>query len=109
MDYRYVDVLTGATMYVIKLKKKNELEPSYASEAIIHQVKDIRDEDSNFHLSHFFLTLKTAKKLMFELIMRNNRTDYWPDDDQLQYISIVELSNYEPHTEYHVVDYREFK
>lgn len=111
MDYGYVEFFTGATVYVVKLKYKKATEPSYANESIIHQAKDIRDEDSNYHLNHFLMSLKTAKRLMFELIMRNNATDdYWFDNqERLEYISIVDCSNYEPYREYQVVDYREFK
>lgn len=98
--------------YAVKLKYKKATEPSYANNIIIHQVKDIRDEDSNYHLSHFLMPLKRAKELMFELIMRNNSIseDSWFDNEErLEYISIVECSNYEPHREFQVIDYREFK
>lgn len=98
-------------MYVVKLKYKKSLDPCYANTSVIRSAKDIRDEDSNYHLQHFFMSLKEAKTLMFDLIARNNidPNDYWFDDPaRLEYISIVECSHYEPYKEFQVIDYKEF-
>lgn len=98
-------------MYVIKLKYKKATEPSYANESIIHQVKDIRNK-GDYQLKWFYMPLSKARRLMFELISRSNSSKeaYWFDNEErLEYISIVELSNYAPYTEYQVIDYKEFK
>lgn len=111
MDSKYVDILTGAIVYVVKFKYKDSLDPCYANSLVARYVKDIRDEDSNYHLNHYCMPLKEAKELMFKHIIRNNNLDneYYGHLEKLEYVAIVELSNYEPHTEYQVIDYREFK
>lgn len=98
--------------YVIKLKYKKATEPSYANSWTIQQVKDIRDENGNYSLNHFFMSLPAANKLMLELIMRNNSSNdnYWFDNEErLEYISIVDCSNYKPYREFQVIDFKEFK
>jgi len=95
----------------VKLKYKRATEPSYASTNIIEQVKEVRSAGANFVIQHFFMSLAEAKKLMFSLIMRNSDENNWFYDggDKLEYVAIVELSNYAPYPEYQVIDYREFK
>ena len=97
-------------MYVLKFKHKKSTEPCYSNGITTQQIKDIRDEDSNHHMSHYLLTLKKAKQLMLDLIVQNNNPSSWFDEDEeLEYISIVEVSNYDTYREYEVVDYKEFK
>lgn len=97
-------------MYVVKLKYQQSLEHCYANNLQVQPVRDIRDEDSNFHLTHFIMSLKLAKELMLELILKNNSENetYFDSDKKLEYISIVEVSNYEPYREWQVISYKGF-
>lgn len=97
-------------MYVVKLRYKGSLEDCYANNLQVQPIKDIRDEDSNFHLNHFLMPLQTAKELMFYLICRNNDEEeiHFDDIKKLEYISVVEVSNYEPYREWQVISYKGF-
>lgn len=92
-------------MFTIKLKYKDSNEVMYAGEYLIREKSDIR-KNATFDLkTYFILSLDRAKSLYKDLIYRNKNYG----DKELEYISIVELSNYEPHSEYQVLEYREFK
>jgi len=98
-------------MYLVKLKYKKSIQPCYSNLYIVHPVEEVRKPNSDHKLQHFFLSLKQAKDLMFYHICKNNVPDEdgWFDEYQkLEYISVVELSNYEPYREYEVVEYKEF-
>lgn len=99
-------------MYLIKLKKKKAIQPCYANEVIVHSAEEIRNQTSHHNLTHFFMSLKQARELMFYFISRDiaSKDDPWVDEgDRLEYISVVECSHYAPYREYNVIDYREFK
>ncbi len=112
MDYRHVGIFEETIMYTVKLKYKKSNEIMYSNESIIHERGDIRN-GNNFQLKWFCLSLDKAKEIYKNLIFRNANFESdsygWYEDKKLDYISIVELSNYEPYNEYQVVDYREFK
>lgn len=99
-------------MYVVKLKYKDAIEPSYANESIICTIKEIRDPNSNYPLARFVLSNTIARKLFTSLIMRHSSSsqdDFWGDEKAVDYIALVELSNYAPNREFQVIEYREFK
>lgn len=97
-------------MYVVKLKYQDSLDACYANSVQTHPIKEIRDEDSNFHLLHFLLSLKDAKELMLDIILKNNSDNetYFDNTQKLEYISIVEVSTYEPYREWQVISYKGF-
>jgi hypothetical protein len=95
-------------MFVVKLKYKDSNEIMYSNESIIRERDDVRKGD-NFPVSWFCMPLHKAKELYKELISRDGQHGGWYGEKLLDFISIVELSNYEPHPEYQVIDYREFK
>lgn len=110
MDNRHVDIFTGAIMFVVKLCYKNSTEICYANESVVQSVKNIRNTESFINLNWFCLKLEEARKLFVDLIAKDKQTNTWYDPpQQLDYISIVELSTYSPHREYQVIEYREFK
>lgn len=99
-------------MYVVKLRYKDSLEVNYANKDIIHPVKDIRKEESCLKLDWFLVKLQEARQIVSELINRQGEMQSYSwgmPAQELDYISIVEISHYEPKREYQVVDYREFK
>lgn len=97
-------------MYVVKLRYKDNNEPCYANKDVIHSVNEIRKIDNQLQLKWFILKLTDARNLVIDLISRQGQAYGWyQPPQQLDYISIVELSNYAPHREYQVVDFREFK
>ena len=97
-------------MYVVKLRYKHNIDACYANESVIHSANDIRNADKSLKLSWFFLPLEKARKLVIELVGRNGQAQGWYQPPQeLEFISIVELSNYAPYREYQVLEYREFK
>lgn len=98
-------------MYVVKLKYKQALESSYANHAVIAPISEIK-VTQRYTLQHFFMSLREAKQLMTALVSRqlNPQVSYWGDPQQeLDYISIVDISHYPPYSEFQVIDYREFK
>lgn len=100
--------------YVVKLKYKEDgAEPCYANKNIVHSVKEIRNNGA-YSIDWFLLKLDDARKLVTDLISRSNEPPQswgWGGSPQkkLDFIAIVELSNYDSKREYEVVDYKEFK
>jgi len=100
-------------MYVVKLKYKESNEICYANNFDILNRKELRNERiGNF--SWFKLSLAAAKQVYKNMCEQevapvDNQYGWVDPNRKLEYISIVELSNYEPHSEYQVLEYREFK
>ena len=98
-------------MYVVKLRYKHAVEASYANHGIIAPLREIKITQ-RYALGQFFLSFKEAKQLMTALVSRqlNPQVSYWGDSQQdLDYISIVDISHYPPYSEYQVIEFREFK
>ena len=96
--------------YVVKLKYKDSDHPMYANLSLIKNIKEIR-YGNDYSLDWFSMDLSKARKLYNDLVSRNvaSKGYSYQDDKLLQYISIVDLSNYPPYSEFEVVEYREFK
>lgn len=97
-------------MYVIKMQYKDSQEPLYANENIIEERKKVKE---CYLLKDFSIkSLSKAQRLYKSLLMRSLNPEYdgWTGQPkEADYIALVELSNYAPHSEYQVIDYREFK
>ena len=98
-------------MYLIKLRYKNDKEIKYANKNVIQTRTEAR-----INLDWYKMTLDNARKLMRELISKNNEVYeefnlgwYSSQESKLDFICIVELSNYYPYNEYEILDYKEFK
>lgn len=88
-------------MYLIKLKYKNSKVHNYANEYVMYNIKEVREQDQ-FSIKAICMSLTIARQLMSELVYRNY------EENTLEYISIVELSSYEPHLEYQTLEFKEF-
>ncbi len=98
-------------MYIVKLQYKDSNEIMYSNENMIIEKQSLA---SRYDLKAFSTSLLKAKKIFRTLISRSAGSDPggngWYDmPKSLSWISIVELSNYEPYSEYQVIDFREFK
>lgn len=87
-------------MFTVKLKTKGASVVSYANEAIIIPENEVADK---FGLDFFLMTERQAKKLATAILIER------PNGIDLDYISIVEMTNYKPLRPYQVVFYQEFK
>lgn len=93
-------------MFVIKLKFKNSHTIKYCNNYVIEDVIVIKRDTANFPLKHFTMSLPEATKLYRMLITRyKNPADGFFNTEAAEYISIVELSNYAPYSEYAVLEY----
>ena len=100
-------------MFVVKLQYKNSNEVNYANENFIKERAELINGSGYCSIKSFVMSKPKAQKLYHELVMRNATnpdTQYgWYDDKTIHYLALVELSNYSPHSEYQVLEYREFK
>jgi hypothetical protein len=94
--------------YTVKLRYKNSDEINYSNDYVIRPVKEIRSDTWVAPLNNFLMPLDKAKSIMKSLIERNKR-NFINDSQELDYISVVELSNYPPHGEFSVLEFKEFK
>ena len=90
-------------MFVVKVKSKDTTTPSYCNKNIILPVNEIDQNRNWLGRLDFTMSFKEAKELYKVMLFRAL------DSKAYEYISIVELSNYEPYSEYQVIEYREFK
>lgn len=91
--------------FIVKLKYKNEMFIKYTNDNHINFTKE---EFREFLVKNrsSLVTHKEANRIMVTIISR----DSWrSDDDKLEFISVVEISNYRPYSDYAVHSYREFK
>lgn len=95
-------------MYVVKLKYKHSNTIMYANNNWVEERDKIRNSEY-ISLSSYTMSLNKAKELYKELVFRYSGTSDWYEDKDLDYIAIVELSNYAPYSEYEVKEYKEFK
>ena len=95
-------------MYILKIKFKRSSSTKYCNNYIIEDSSEVRKETCNFPLKRFTMPLKDAKNLYNDLIFRYKTTsEEFLEYGKPEYIALVELSNYEPYSEYAVLDYYE--
>jgi hypothetical protein len=90
-------------MFVVKLKYKDDEQVMYSNANVILPKKEVKD---NWQIPKFCMPARQAKEIFSQLVDRNRHRSDW--EKPLDYIALVELSNYIPHSEYEVVEYREF-
>ncbi len=99
-------------MFVVKFKYKDSTEVYYRAPYITASKNEIKIGLHSYS-SVILKTKKLAREIFDDLISKNtaNNVDYsgWHNDRTLEYVSITELSHYPPHSEYQVIEYREFK
>lgn len=90
-------------MFVVKVKSKDGTTPSYCNKHIMLPLNEINENRAWLSKKDFMLPLDEAKDLYKHMLFRALDTKAY------EYVSLVELSNYEPYSEYQVLEYREFK
>lgn len=89
-------------MFVVKVKSKDSTTASYCNKHVILPINEINENRVWLTRLDFTMSYKEAKELYKTMLFRALDTKAY------EYISLVELSNYPPNSEYQVLEYREF-
>ena len=88
-------------MYVLKVRFKGDSGPKYLNGWSFEFVKDLKAEDK---VRRCIITLAKAEA-QFKAWIKNKETL----DGDLEYVSVVRVNTYHPHSEMEVIHFREFK